>query len=1026
VGWSNAMNWVGGIPTIASDVFFNTTGVVADATANNVVTDNMLIQSLSFNHTNAFNGTQTYHNTVINEGVTLTVSNRTATNAVFIGSGLALPSSSTRASISGSGTFVVLATNGVMNVRQGGIQNFGGTAVLDMSGLSNLIVRAQRILVAGDGSNGDPARDRAAGELRLARNSSLFLSSAAYPVGVSIGQSIGNGGTGGVLVLGQTNYIFADYGIGVGLGKSSACAVRFGSYSNSYACFRNANGADRQINWLLGDCSAVKYTGNSNSATVDFSGGTVDALLNVLVIGRSVNDGRGLDLGGTDGTLTFNAGVVDTDSAIIGYMMTNNCARAQGTVNVDGAGQLIVNHFMQLGNFTGAAPSNGVSFAKLNIGTHGGSGMVKVAGDLFTITSPLNPTNDSEIIVRNGGSLSIAGKVGPLFNLELNQGSLTLDLGARTNPPAAVCVVSNLLTVSPLTLTILGTRLMPGRIPLIKYLTRAGNGAGDVTSLSLPALVQGYLTNNPANSSIDLVITQATPGTNSPSPPVPLLTGPIYADYDTEIREPVARADVYGHIDTPRLIQRLKDGNMKTYAFLVKHQVTDWNDFRLEFLPAAQTAGIKVWLYLTPPSEVTPEPFRDDFITWAAEAGKLSRQYPALTGLAIDDFVGTNLKDVFTPEYFSPEYVGRMVAAAHQFGSNLMFLPVVYDASVSLPPSLPVNYISPGFADLYGPFCSGLIFPYINYTNKDDLSAEAPQIAYDRDIMNGKYAQFVVAFPSGRGSHSGDAAAISKVLTNATPFPDAPYPFNFRISDTYSGATSGYHQLQILVDGNIVWQRDVAGLPYVDDLSVNLQNWIKFKTSATVVVRVYDAAAVSNFGVTASWNVPAGNWTVNETGAYVGTSSYYPPMPGLNVPIVTMIYDQGFSGWNPTTNYMAQANAIAQAAYLAGQTVGIIQYKLDKSDASPAFPIIAQLYGQWAYQPLFTAMACLPNGYVSLTGSGGGPNIGYSLKAADVVTAPLAAWSTIATGSFDTNGYFNAYDSGAVGHARRFYQISVP
>jgi hypothetical protein len=93
--------------------------------------------------------------------------------------------------------------------------------------------------------------------------------------------------------------------MGVGLGKSSACSVRFGNFTNGYARFRNSNGTDRQIYWLIGDCSAVAYTGNSNSATLDFSGGAVDALLNVLVVGRSVNDGKGLDAGGTDGTLTF-------------------------------------------------------------------------------------------------------------------------------------------------------------------------------------------------------------------------------------------------------------------------------------------------------------------------------------------------------------------------------------------------------------------------------------------------------------------------------------------------------------------------------------------------------------------------------------------------------------------------------------------------------------------------------------------------------------------------------------------------
>ena len=1027
LNWSTAANWIGGVPSPTTDVYFNTNGVVLDASVNNMVNANTVIQSLNYNHTNAYNGAQTYHNTFIADGVTLVVSNAATGDAVFVGSGLSLPSSSTRAAISGAnGSLMVQATNGDLNVRQGGSQNSAGTAVLDMSGLSNLTVRAQSVLVAGDGTNGDPTRDRAAGQLKLARESYLYLGTA-YPLGLAVGKSIGNGGTGGILELGQTNLIFADYGMGVGLGKSSACSVRFGNFTNGYARFRNSNGTDRQIYWLIGDCSAVAYTGNSNSATLDFSGGAVDALLNVLVVGRSVNDGKGLDAGGTDGTLTFSNGVIDADSAIVGYQMLNNCARAQGTINVDGTAQLTVNHFLQLGNFLAAAASNGVSFAKLNIGTRSGGGSVSVGGDLFTMTSTLNPTNDSEIIVRNRGRFSVAGMVGPLSQFELNQSALTIDFGSKTNPATPVCVVSNLTTVAPLTLTIAGSRLSPGRITLIKYGTRSGNGVSDFTPPSLPPLAQGYLSNNTANSSIDLVITQSTAATNTPPPPpIAHLRGPIYADYDWEIRETTARADGYAHVDTPRLVQRLQQGNMRTYAFLVKHQVTDWNDFRLEFLPAAQAAGMTVWLYVTPPSEVSPEPFRDDFITWAAEAGKLARQYTNLVGFAIDDFVGTNLKPAFTPEYYSPDYVSRMVAAAHQYSTNLMFLPVVYDASVNIPPTLPQNFISPSFAALYGPYCGGLIFPYINYTNKDDLTAEAPQIASDHDVMNGKLAQFVIVFPSSTRSHPGDYAAVTQTITNSANFPDAPYYFNFRISDSYNGATAGYHQLQVLVDGSVVWQHDVSGLAYFNDFSVNLQNSIKNKPAATVVVRLYDAAAVSNFGLTVSWNLPAGNWTVRENGAFVGASSYYPAAPGLNVPMIVMIYDQGYGGWNPTTNYMAQGNNIAQAAVQAGQAVGIIQYKLDKTDTGPAFPIIQQLYGQWAYTPQLASIIRQPNGSVVLAGGGGGPNIGYTLKSASSLATAINSWSVIASNSFDTNGSFINLDTTAAGQPSRFYRISVP
>ena len=74
----------------------------------------------------------------------------------------------------------------------------------------------------------------------------------------------------------------------------------------------------------------------------------------------------------------------------------------------------------------------------------------------------------------------------------------------------------------------------------------------------------------------------------------PRLSAPIYADYDSELREAAARADGIKHVDSPALIQKLLAGNIRTYAYLVWHENTDWDDFRLEFLPDAQVAGIDV------------------------------------------------------------------------------------------------------------------------------------------------------------------------------------------------------------------------------------------------------------------------------------------------------------------------------------------------------------------------------------------------------------------------------------------------
>ena len=503
----------------------------------------------------------------------------------------------------------------------------------------------------------------------------------------------------------------------------------------------------------------------------------------------------------------------------------------------------------------------------------------------------------------------------------------------------------------------------------------------------------------------------------------PRLAAPIYADYDSELREATARADGVKHMDSPALIQKLLAGNIKTYAYLVWHQKTDWDDFRLEFLPAAQAAGIDVWLYLTPPSENKPPsgyvPYGSNYLAWATNTAILAQQYPVLKALAIDDF---NSNEGF----FTPNYVSNMMSVAHACCSNLIFLPVNYSQN----PTAPTKNISPAFANAYGPYSGGVIFPYLNWANKDDFSDEAAQITNNSDILSGKLAQLVVSFPSSTPSHTGDYATLTQIITNAAGFPDAPYFFPFRLSDGYDGPTTGYHKLQVLVDDVVAWEGDVGGATGIRDLTLNLQNQLKGKTTAVIKVRLYEAKGVGNYAITASWNLPAGNWAVSEAGAFVGTGAYYPATPGLNIPLVTMIYDGGYGSgtncWVPTTNYVAQANIIAQTATLAGRIIGIIQYCLDKSPTSQQFPIIQQLYGQWAYRPQFASITRQLSGSVALSGTSGGPNIGYRLKAADSLSTPPASWASIATNSFDASGNFTNFDSNASGHASRFYRISVP
>ncbi len=1033
LNWSTSGNWLNGVPTSTSDVSFFTNGVVLTSASNNVVSANTTIQSLSYTHTNSSTGTQTYQNTCINSGVTLTVSNVLSTNAVFVGSGLSLAGVATTAAISGTnGSLVLVATNGVINVRQGGSADNYRTASLDLSGLSNCTVRAQRVLVAGDGTNGSSERDRESGTLKLARNTTLCLNSGSFPPALTVGYTIGNGSTitSNLLVLGQTNYIFSDTGLAVGMGRNPSY-MKFGGFANSWAQFRDTAGTGRQSRWLIGDSSTLTYWGNYGSGTNDLSGGVVEAQVALVVVGRSgvTNTSGNLSAGGNDGALLLNAGTLDVNTIVVGYQMNNYSARVGGVVSVDGTAQVQVNNAIQLGRFLGSAASNGVSSAILNIGTLTGGGTVTVNGSITTTTS-VGSTNDSEIVVRNGGSLSARSGIGPLLRFELNNCALGLDYATAANPTTPFCYVTNLTISSPVALAIAGSQLTNGQVTLFKYKTLLGGGFAGITSVTFSNQLAGYLSNNTANSSIDLVITQSNPVTNVPPVYTPHLSGqpPVYADYGNVVREASPRADGYYHVNTPCLIQKLVSGNIKTYAFLVwnpNSYKTDWDDFRLEFLPAAQAAGINAWLYLTPPTENSPPaaytPFADDYYSWMTAAAQLSLRYPVLKAVVIDDY-NSNLG------LFTPDYVRRITDAALGINTNFMFMVVNYDLSHGW--ASYTQMISPAFMNSYGSYLGSVIFPYLNWGNRttndyNSYSNAASQIAINSDIVGGQLAQFAMRTSS--GPSAGNYGAASLVLTNAAGvFPNAPYAFQFRVSNWPTNPGPGNLVFELRVDGTLIWSKDQASFYGVVDVTTNLQSWVNGKSSPTVMVREYANTSVST-AVGCSWNLPAGNWVRSESGAFVGKTVLYPAMPN-NVPIVVMIYDGGYSSpaWYPSTNYVHDVNVIAQASVQAGQAAGIIQYGMDKSSSSPQFPIIQQLYGQWAYQPEFSLLARQLNGTVMVSGNGGGPNIGYTLNASDSLSTPLSSWNAVATGNFDGNGSFTNTDSSALGHPNRFYRLSVP
>jgi autotransporter-associated beta strand protein len=516
LNWSNPLNWSGNVVPVPGDIAkFDTHAAVAtQGTPYSCVVNastNLLTVYLANSSPTLF------HNIQIADGTTLLLSPAASGYALWSCPLASLPSASPITNTITGANGTIAASAGYWGVLQGGATP--SIEVLDMSGLGTLkLTNATRIYIGAPGLAGTGSyTDRSQGMWKMAKTNIITLVDAV-DIDFVIGQSSGSEGALAYVELGQTNAIFADVGVGVGMRGVNDCQMHFGpSFVNGYAYFRSRSGG-RMAHFLMGDNNLLQQgvfgatgTGMPVTATVDFTGGTVDAQVSDLAVGRGGTNSSRTTYdtdGSVRGYLTFNRGVIDTVTAAIGYAPNAISPVTSGQVNVDGTGQLVVQSYMILGNFQN---TNVASYAWLNIGTISGGGSVSVYGNLYTITNDLSAgtsPNDSEIHIQNAGSLYVkGGNVGPLNTFELNHSTLTLDYGVSLPTTAPVCVTSNLITGAGSTLNVQGTRWTVGQFPLILYQSIAsGGGFSDIT-FNLPGAVEGYFSNNVANSSFDLVVT---------------------------------------------------------------------------------------------------------------------------------------------------------------------------------------------------------------------------------------------------------------------------------------------------------------------------------------------------------------------------------------------------------------------------------------------------------------------------------------------------------------------------------------
>lgn len=340
------------------------------------------------------------------------------------------------------------------------------------------------------------------------------------------------------------------------------------------------------------------------------------------------------------------------------------------------------------------------------------------------------------------------------------------------------------------------------------------------------------------------------------------------------VRESRPRADGYRHIDTPLLIRRLQQEGLNTYTYGIWDSPTDWSDLVNEFAPAADRAGIKIWVYLVPPSECFYDPvpvkngrcswpFREDYVAWADAIARLSLQHRSVVAWAIDDFpIGDN------GNLFTTEYMQQMADAQDAVNPHLGFYTTAYLFQLE----------APDFYTKYGPFIDGIIYPYtggdgannidasqvgpnldtilahtsgtglgvvlLGYIGRFLPTAVAPTASYTAAVINeakpyladgrimgiNLYAlpladppavsadnraahgigRLSLSVSSGVGTGAGNYAEASQQV-DVDPNASS-YTLRFADWDEFSAdvALAGYHVKQVLVDGAVVWSQDIA------------------------------------------------------------------------------------------------------------------------------------------------------------------------------------------------------------------------
>lgn len=428
-----------------------------------------------------------------------------------------------RLTISGSGGALVVnhpeATFVHNNVTRGTSEGR-----LLMEGLGRLDLTLSRFGIGDSSLNDRGAQEAHRTMTRLARTNIIRASFVddytqdAYQTAVQFFRNAPfNNGQGFEANLGLVNEIYAD-SVGVSMGRtgSDRNILRFypgfmpadETSPKPSAKFRNVDGTGRMSLLAAGvDANTEEGVGSSNRARIDLSGGTVDMLVDEILLAVNRPQMNANANASIRGRLTFDDGIIDANSIRAGYQKHAGDAICQGYIEVNGSGQLIVNEFIELGFATGDNPEGTGGYAAQSFGQiNMNGGFIKAP----TIRIGNEITVDNAITMNNGAHIEVMGNLASeelkLTTMTMNDSSLTLHVDASRTEPYVY--VKNLLTGGDSNTiaiaSISNTGEFPIQLPLISYESATPNFV-----VTLPDGLSGFIINNEIDGTVDVSITGA-------------------------------------------------------------------------------------------------------------------------------------------------------------------------------------------------------------------------------------------------------------------------------------------------------------------------------------------------------------------------------------------------------------------------------------------------------------------------------------------------------------------------------------